>query len=172
MCVCVCVCVYVCVCDLTKGYWMRNNQNRGWKWDGNLYNIITKYNTRLRREEGTHCSWWLLSILTPITVVSNVFMRNGSYPLIFIGKVSNNIYIYIYIYIYISIWLLDFFKDKNIDFNGITLFYIPSSTSSSTSLKGTDSTDFSDYLSLSLSLSIRPYHPSLSVGPSVDTELM
>ena len=24
---------------LTKGYWMRNNQNRGFKWNGNLYNI-------------------------------------------------------------------------------------------------------------------------------------
>ena len=23
----------------TKGYWMSNNQNRGWKWNGNLYNI-------------------------------------------------------------------------------------------------------------------------------------
>ena len=26
-------------CNLTNGYWMRNNQNRGWKWNGNLYNI-------------------------------------------------------------------------------------------------------------------------------------
>ena len=26
-------------CNLTKGYWMRNNQNRGWRWNGNLYNI-------------------------------------------------------------------------------------------------------------------------------------
>ena len=22
-----------------KHYWMRNNQNGGWKWNGNLYNI-------------------------------------------------------------------------------------------------------------------------------------
>ena len=22
-----------------KGYWMRNNQNGGWKWNENLYNI-------------------------------------------------------------------------------------------------------------------------------------
>ena len=29
---------YYCCCDLTKGYWMRNNQNGGWKWKGNLYN--------------------------------------------------------------------------------------------------------------------------------------
>ena len=26
-------------CDLRKGYWIRNNQNGGWKWNGNLYNI-------------------------------------------------------------------------------------------------------------------------------------
>ena len=26
-------------CNLTKGYWMRNNQNGGCKWNGNLYNI-------------------------------------------------------------------------------------------------------------------------------------
>ena len=26
-------------CNLTKGYWMRNNQNGRWKWNGNLYKI-------------------------------------------------------------------------------------------------------------------------------------
>ena len=26
-------------CSLTKGYWMRNNQNGVWKWNRNLYNI-------------------------------------------------------------------------------------------------------------------------------------
>ena len=26
-------------CNLWKSYWMRNYQNRGWKWNGNLYNI-------------------------------------------------------------------------------------------------------------------------------------
>ena len=25
--------------NLTKGYWMRNNQNGGWKWNENLYSI-------------------------------------------------------------------------------------------------------------------------------------
>ena len=39
---------------LTKGYWIRNNQNRGWEWNGNLY-TSTKYKTRQQSEEGTHC---------------------------------------------------------------------------------------------------------------------
>ena len=26
-------------CNQPKDYWMRNNQNGGWKWNGNLYNI-------------------------------------------------------------------------------------------------------------------------------------
>ena len=26
-----------------------------------IFIILTKYNTRKRREEGTHCSWWQLS---------------------------------------------------------------------------------------------------------------
>ena len=29
-----CIC-----CNQIKGYWMRNNQNGGWKWNGNLYSI-------------------------------------------------------------------------------------------------------------------------------------
>ena len=38
-------------CNLKKGYWMRNNQNGGWKWNGNLY-TLTNYKTRQQREEG------------------------------------------------------------------------------------------------------------------------
>ena len=26
-------------CNLTKGYWMRNNENKGWEWNENFHNI-------------------------------------------------------------------------------------------------------------------------------------
>ena len=35
---------------------MRNTQNGGWKWNGNLYTLtLKKYNTFLWREDGNHC---------------------------------------------------------------------------------------------------------------------
>ena len=56
-----------------------------------IFITLTKYNTCLWRGEGNHCSWWLLSQHTyaPLTIVSNIFMRNGVYPLMFIVRVYN-----------------------------------------------------------------------------------
>ena len=50
-------------CNLTKGYWMRNNQNRGWKWNGNLYNI-NKIQYLQEVGKRNHCLRWLLCIST------------------------------------------------------------------------------------------------------------
>ena len=46
-----------------------------------IFIIFTKYNTRQRREEGKPLLvvYNLVSILTPLTIVSNVFMRNETY---------------------------------------------------------------------------------------------
>ena len=61
---------------------------------------LTKYNNCQWREEGNHCYWWLLGIFSPRH--NCVFMRNGTYPLMFIGRV----YIYIYIYCYVPLLCL------------------------------------------------------------------
>ena len=39
-------------CNL-KGYWMRNNQNRGWN-EKETFIKLTKYNTLQQREKSTH----------------------------------------------------------------------------------------------------------------------
>ena len=58
-----------------------------------IFITLTKYNTCPQCEEDTHCLWWLLSehiYLPPsFTIVSNLFMRNGTYPLMFIDKAYN-----------------------------------------------------------------------------------
>ena len=33
-------------CNLTKGYWIRNNQNRGVGNEMEIFKALTKYNTR------------------------------------------------------------------------------------------------------------------------------
>ena len=68
------------------------------------YVRLTKYYTRLRRGEGNPqlAVTTKLACLTLLTIVSNVFMRNRTYPLMFIGRVYNN-YIYIYIYSWLNI---------------------------------------------------------------------
>ena len=49
---------------------------------------LTKYNTCEQHEEGKQLLvvYYLISVLTVLTIVSNIFMRNGTYPLIFIGR--------------------------------------------------------------------------------------
>ena len=57
-----------------------------------IFITLIKYYTHQRYKEGkpqlvVYC---LINILTPhFTIVSNVFMRNETYPLMFIGTVSN-----------------------------------------------------------------------------------
>ena len=57
-----------------------------------IFISLTKYNTRQRSEEGKQLQvvYYLISILTHLIIVSNVFMKNGSYPLLFIGRVYNS----------------------------------------------------------------------------------
>ena len=45
-----------------------------------IFIILTKCNTLQRQEEGK----------SPLIIVSNEFMRNGTYSLMFIGRVYNN----------------------------------------------------------------------------------
>ena len=56
-----------------------------------IFITLAKYNTRQWREEGKLLlmvtTWW--AYFHPFTVVSNIFMRNGTYPLMFIGKIYN-----------------------------------------------------------------------------------
>ena len=56
-----------------------------------IFITLTKCNTPQRHEECKPLPvvYNLISILTPHTIVSNLFMRNRTYPLIFIGKVYN-----------------------------------------------------------------------------------
>ena len=56
-----------------------------------IFITLKKYNTRQQDEEGKPLLivYNLISILTPYTIVSNVFMRNGTYTLMFIGTVYN-----------------------------------------------------------------------------------
>ena len=75
-------------CNQTKGYWMRNNQNRGWKWNGNLYNINKILASSMKKV--TTASDDYLVYFHPLTIESNVFMRNGTYPLMIIGREHNN----------------------------------------------------------------------------------
>ena len=70
-------------CNLTKGYWMSNNQNGGWKWNGNLHNTILASSV----EKVTAVSGDNLVYFHPLTIVSKVIMRNGTYLLMFIGMV-------------------------------------------------------------------------------------
>ena len=52
---------------------------------------INKYNTRQQREEGKplRVVYYLTITFIPLTIVSNIFMTNGTYPLMFIGTVYN-----------------------------------------------------------------------------------
>ena len=54
-----------------------------------IFITLNKYNTHQQHEEGTHRLWSLLSKNILLTIVSNVFMRNGTYPLTFTGRVYN-----------------------------------------------------------------------------------
>ena len=57
-----------------------------------IFITLAKYNTCQWCEEGKPLSvvYYLISILIPhLTIVSNVFMRNGTYSLMFIGRVYN-----------------------------------------------------------------------------------
>ena len=70
---------------------MRNNQNRGWKWNGNLYNINNIQYLPAGAKKVTAASSDYLVYFYPLTIVSNVFMRNGTCPLMFIGRVYNSL---------------------------------------------------------------------------------
>ena len=57
-----------------------------------IFITLTKYNTQQRRAEGNHC--WCVQlnqhIFMPLTIMSNVFLKNGTYPFIHIGRVYKN----------------------------------------------------------------------------------
>ena len=58
-----------------------------------IFITLTRYSTCQWREEGKPLLvvYSLISILTPtLTIVSNVFMRNGTYPLMFLGSGYDN----------------------------------------------------------------------------------
>ena len=79
-------------CNLAKHYWMRNNQNGGWEWNGNLV-TSAKYNTRKQNVEGLPLIglYYFISILTPLPILFHAFMRNRAYPLLFTGRVYKNL---------------------------------------------------------------------------------
>ena len=54
-----------------------------------IFITLTKYNTHQHHEEGKPLLvvYNLISILTPLSIVSNIFMRNGIYSLMLISKV-------------------------------------------------------------------------------------
>ena len=79
-------------CKITKGYWIRNNQNGGWKWNGNLFNINKIPYSLAMWEYPLLAVNYLVSILLPLTILSNMFIRIGTYTLMFIGMLNNNIY--------------------------------------------------------------------------------
>ena len=80
--------------NLTKGYWMRNNPNGGWEWYGNLYNINKIQYSPVREEGKTTTSGdYSVSKLPTLTIVSNVFMMNGTYTWLFPGRVYNNYFL-------------------------------------------------------------------------------
>ena len=57
-----------------------------------IFITLTKYNTRQGREEGKPLLvvYYLISMLnTNLTIESNVYMRFGTYPLLFIGTIYN-----------------------------------------------------------------------------------
>ena len=78
-------------CNLTKGYWIRNNQNSGWEWNGNLYNINKiQYSSSSMKKVPIATGDYLVSKIIPLTIVSNISMRNGTYPLMFTGRIYNS----------------------------------------------------------------------------------
>ena len=68
---------------------MKNNQNGEVGNEMEIFITLTKYNNRQWREKGKPLlvAYYLISILTPLTTVFNVFMRNGTYPLMIIGTI-------------------------------------------------------------------------------------
>ena len=83
---------------------------------------LTKYDICQRREEGKPLLvvYYLMTILTPLTIASNVFMRNGTYSLVYVVTAYNTyacmcvyeymydcafvcvgIYIHVYLHVYI-----------------------------------------------------------------------
>ena len=56
-----------------------------------IFIALTKYNTHQQHEEGKPLlvQYYFVSILPPLTIMPNVFMRIRTYPLIFIGMVYN-----------------------------------------------------------------------------------
>ena len=56
---------------------------------------LTKYNTRQWHEEGNPplVMNYLVSLLLPLIIVSNIFMRLETYHIMFIGMVYNNLLI-------------------------------------------------------------------------------
>ena len=82
-----------------------------------IFITLTKLNTPQRRDEGKPLLAvnYLISIPTLLTIVSNVFIRNGTYQSMFIGTLYNThthmyIYIYIYIYIYTHFCIIDLIR--------------------------------------------------------------
>ena len=65
----------MCVVTLKKGYWTINNQNGGWKWNGNLYNILTKYKTHQQHEKGKplEVAFYFISLLTSHNSVQHIY---------------------------------------------------------------------------------------------------
>ena len=54
-----------------------------------IFITSSKYNTLQLREDGKPL---LVSQLPTLTIVSNVFMRNGTYPFLFAGRVYNKVF--------------------------------------------------------------------------------
>ena len=57
-----------------------------------IFITLIKYNTRQWQEEDKPLLvvYYLISISTPTQIMSNIFMRNGTYPLMLICTVYNN----------------------------------------------------------------------------------
>ena len=66
-------------CNLTKGYWMRNNQNGGWKWNWNHYNIckIQYSPAAWRWSYLVSIIWYLLYVSQTGRVRHKAFLKVG-----------------------------------------------------------------------------------------------
>ena len=76
-------------CNVTKGYWIINNQNGSCKWNGNFYDIKPYKTHQSMKKVPTASGDYSVSKWLTLTIVSDIFIRNGTYPLLFIGRVYN-----------------------------------------------------------------------------------
>ena len=97
-----------------------------------IFITLTICNTCPHRKEDNRSLWWLCNIFRPFKIMSDVFMRNGTYPLMVIGKIYNNFHIsffqiggfYIYNFFFFFFFLIAFRAAVHIPFGCLSWFFL------------------------------------------------